>query len=482
MPMQKISAGTNKQAIAFILFILISSIAVYIFTDYYFILLFPFIIAYVWVAILNWKLAYWIFLFTIPLSIQFSLPGTSFSLSLPDEPICWGFFFLFILLFAYKPQIMPQWWWRDPMLLIIAAQFLWLIVAVIFSDVPVLSIKFLAAKAWYLVCFFILPVLVVKEMKDFKLLFILFLVPILVTMIIIILRQAINHFSFSSIGDAVGNLYINHVEYSAVISIFFPFTVAAYLLNRKKSRLLSYGLLMLVLFFLPVIYFTYARAAVLAILFAMIVGVAIRFRLANYIMPVIYVAIVFIFLYFLNNDKYLELRPDYNHTYMHSDYGQHLTATFAGRDLSSMERLYRWIAAIRMSNDRPLVGFGPHAFVYNYKAYTLHSFRTYTSNNKEHSTTHNYFLFMLTEQGWPAMLLYALLIMVFFASAQKIYYRFNDAFYKACTLGLAMAFAAAFVNNFFSELIETHKAGAMFYLIIALLMILDHKSKELQPE
>jgi len=79
------------------------------------------------------------------------------------------------------------------------------------------------------------------------------------------------------------------------------------------------------------------------------------------------------------------------------------------------------------------------------------------------------------------MLLYGLLVAVFFARAQKVYHRFADPFYKTCTLGLAMAFAAAFVNNFFSELIETHKVGAMFYLIIALLIILNEKSKQLNP-
>jgi len=144
-----------------------------------------------------------------------------------------------------------------------------------------------------------------------------------------------------------------------------------------------------------------------------------------------------------------------------------------------MERLYRWIAAVRMSNEHPIVGFGPHSFYYYYKPYALSSFKTYTSNNTEHSTTHNYFLLMLTEQGWPAMLLYGILVMVVLAQAQKTYHRCTDKFYKNCTLGLAMAFAVCFINNFFSELIETHKIGSMFYLTLALLIILDQKSKEI---
>jgi O-antigen ligase len=142
-----------------------------------------------------------------------------------------------------------------------------------------------------------------------------------------------------------------------------------------------------------------------------------------------------------------------------------------------MERLYRWIAAMRMSTDKPLTGFGPNTFYHFYKPYTLPSFQTYTSDNPEKSTTHNYFLFMLADQGWPAMLLYALLVAVVIAQAQKIYHRFDDRFYKLVTLGLVMMFSVNFITNFFSELIETHKIGALFYLNISLLIILDRKSR-----
>lgn len=145
-----------------------------------------------------------------------------------------------------------------------------------------------------------------------------------------------------------------------------------------------------------------------------------------------------------------------------------------------MERLYRWVAGIRMSKDRALTGYGPNAFYYYYKPYAVTSFRTWVSRNLEHSTTHNYFLYMLVEQGWPAMLLYAILVAAVFAQAQKIYLRFKDKFYKNCTLGVAMMFAAGFINNFFSELLETHKVGCLFFLAIALLVVLDKKSRDEQ--
>jgi len=438
----------------------------------------PLIFLYILLVIANWKYAYWALIFCVPFSVQFGLTKT-LSLSLPDEPICWLFSLVFILLIANDPRILPKWWWNNPLLLIILLQFIWLLVSVTLSTVFLLSVKFLLTKIWYLICFFILPVFVFREPRDFKNAFLLFLLPMLATIAVIMYRLATLHFSFSGIGAAVGDLYLNHVEYAAVISIFFPLVCVAYPLTRNSKKRIRIALVILILLFIPVIFFTYARVAILAVLFAMVVGVAVRLKVVNFIMPLLYGMIVVALLFLLKDNRYIDLHPDYYHTTMHSEYGEHISSTFKGGDVSSMERLYRWVAAIRMSVDRPLTGYGPHGFVYNYKPYAVTMFKTFVSNNREHSTTHNYFLYMLTEQGWPAMLLYALLIIVVFAQAQNTYHRFDDRFYKYCTLGLVMAFAASFVNNFFSELIETHKAGALFYLIIALLMILRQRSLEL---
>ena len=85
---------------------------------------------------------------------------------------------------------------------------------------------------------------------------------------------------------------------------------------------------------------------------------------------------------------------------------------------------------------------------------------------------------MLTEQGWPAMILYAILILLIFAKGQRLYHGFKDRFYKLVTMGLIMTIAVGFINNFFSELIETHKVASLFYIPIALLVVLEHKLKQ----
>jgi O-antigen ligase len=425
----------------------------------------------------NWKAAYLLFLFCIPVSYDLILANGSLSTSVPDEPMMWLFLLMFPIVWARNPKMFPDWWWRNPIVLIIVLQYLWLIVAVLYSREQLYSIKFLAAKTWFLVSFIVFPIFVFTKKKDFKWGFYLTVIPIIITILIINARHAALGFHFRKVEKAIGEIYYNHVDYSTVMSMAFPLLWVAYRLVKglPVQRII---LLALIALFAVAIYLTYARAALLAVLFAAIVGIAIRIRLVNFIMPAFYVLLTVLVMYMIKDNKYIDFRPNYERTYMHKHFTDHVIATFKGEDMSSMERLYRWIAAVRMSQDEPVHGFGPNSFYYYYKPYTVTAFKTYVSRNFERSTTHNYFLYMLVEQGWPAMILYAILIMVVLAQAQKIYHRFKDTFYKNCTLGVAMMFGAGFVNNFFSELLETHKVGSLFYLSIALLIVLDRKSRQ----
>ncbi len=443
-------------------------------------LLVPFGIVGVGFAVLNWRSAWFLLIAFIPLSWQLDFAGGRWATSLPDEPMMAAFLGLTIILFIARRQVIPEVYWRNPIMLITAAQFLWLVIAVIFSEEHFVSVKFLLAKCWFLAALFLMPLMIVRTKKDFRLLLKLLFIPVIITTVIIFIRHAQLKFGFRTIEKAIFDIYFNHVDYSTILSMIFPVAVAAY--PRTKHWKKPYRLLFLgcIIFLLPAIYLTYARAAMLALIFALVIVLAIRIKMVQWITPLFYLFIGLILAFMIHNKRYLDLYPNYDKTYSHGTFSDHMIATFKGQDMSSAERIYRWIAGIRMSTDRPLTGVGPNAFYEYYKPYAVTSFRTWVSRNEERSTTHNYFLFMLVEQGWPAMILYGILIMVLFVQAQRTYHRFRDPFWRAATLGIAGTIAASFINNFFSELIETHKVGAFWYLALALLIVLDAKSRQLK--
>jgi O-antigen ligase len=442
----------------------------------------PFAFLFLLLTGVNWKTAFWVLLFSIPLSIDFSFFNKSLSTSVPDEPMMWLFLLLLMFLIAKKPSSITREWVSNPIVTIITLQFLWMIVAVCCSRMHLVSVKFMFAKLWFLASFFIIPQFIFTDKKDFKRGFLLLVIPVYGTVLWVFARHALLGFSFRRIEKAIGDIYFNHVDYSTVMSMIYPLLWVAVPLTKGKNPVLRGILWTAIIFMLPAIYFTYARAAILAVVFSIVLGITIRYKLAHLIMPAFYGVIALAMVYMINDNKYVDFRPDYQHTFMRKKFIDHIVATFRGQDMSSMERLYRWVAAVRMSKDEPIKGYGPNTFYYYYKPYGVPMFKTYVSRNFEKSTSHNYFLYMLVEQGWPAMLLYAALVLVVIAQAQKTYHRFKDRFYKYCTLGVAMMFGAGFINNFFSELIETHKVGSLFYLSVALIVILSMKSKQMEKE
>jgi O-antigen ligase len=437
------------------------------------------------VLIFDWKLAYWLLIASIPFAIEYALMDDgSLSTTIPDEPMMWLFVLIFAVMYIRKPTILPEWFWRNRLVLIMVLQYLWTIVAVIYSKETTISIKFLAAKTWFLVSFIVIPCIIFRDRKDFKKAFLYFFFPLLTTMIIIMYRHSTRDFLFYKINRAIGALYYNHVDYSTVISMFFPALCIAYHLSKGKKKWLRITLFILILFFLAAIYFTYARAAMIAVLFAGFMGFALKKKIIRLVMPGFYVVMLSLLAYVISDGHYIKYRPSFENTYMRKDFVDHMVATFKGQDMSSMERVYRWIAGIRMSKFEPITGYGPNSFYFYYKPYALNMFHTYVSRNYERSTAHNYYLYMLVEQGWPAMILYAILIVAFYAQAQKIYNRFRskDHFYANVTMAVTMMFSAGFINNFFSDLIETHKVGGLFYLCIAMMIVLERKSRVFQDQ
>jgi O-antigen ligase len=219
----------------------------------------------------------------------------------------------------------------------------------------------------------------------------------------------------------------------------------------------------------------------MGVIFALGTWLFIRLKWMHQAMLIFFALVLSAVLWLSQNNTYLNYKPKFEKTIMHESLEDHIMATIQGTDISSAERYYRWIAAIRMSQDRPITGVGPNNFYDYYKSYTITSFRTWVSRNFERSTTHNYFLFMLVEQGYPAMILYAAMIWSIFFFGQRLYHRLSDKGEKIIVISVICMLASLFINNFFSELLETDKIGSLFLLGIAVLVIFDLKKSPKYP-
>lgn len=425
----------------------------------------------------NIELPFHLLLITIPLSFPLSkvLP---IELDFPDELLQLIVTVLILFYFIKKRVVYSLDFLKHPFTILVIASFVWTGVCTMASSDVGLSSKFFMKKVWYLVPFFFFAFGYFFRKRNLGIGFWGMFVTLTAIVLSVMYKAKGAGFSFTDVHDPIQPFFINHVMYGSMISCFFFAILGAYWTGRKGS-VYRFVLLLSILLYLVAIYFSYSRGAWGATLFGLGMMVLVRMKLAKYAMPAFYAVVLVFVLWMAQDNRYLQYRPRFEKTIMHEDLMDHLMATIQGTDISSAERYYRWIATLRMSQDYPVFGVGPNMFYDNYPTYGITEYKTWVSRNIERSTTHNYFLFMLAEQGFVGLILYAVLILVLFWRAQNIYWSCASKQDKQVVLAVIGMLAAVFVNNFFSELLETDKVGSLFYLGLAILVVFDLKNRKL---
>ena len=146
-----------------------------------------------------------------------------------------------------------------------------------------------------------------------------------------------------------------------------------------------------------------------------------------------------------------------------------------------MERVYRWVAAVKMSHERPYMGVGSGNFYNYYKSYTVTDFQTYISDNEERSTVHNYYLLMLVEQGWIGLIIFLVLTFAVFIFGEYIYFKMDHAADKHAVMILLLVMFSVIINLLLSDMLESDKVGPFFFMVISLLVLFDLSIVSMKP-
>ncbi len=432
----------------------------------------PFGVAIAYVAVLDFSKIYYLLIAMLPLSAEITLPG-GFGTNLPSEPLMIG---LMLVWFFYSLSTINKKVDRPfldhPIIVWLLLHIIWIGIATIFASIPIYSIKFFLAKIWYLAAFVFMTRIIVQKFEDQKILFWCLFIPLTFVCLQTLLRHAALGFSFEDVNKTMGPFFRNHVDYAVMLVVFFPFLIAA----RKWYR--SGGLIKAIIdlgiiAFVAGIFFSYTRTAMGALLLIPIGYYMFKFRLTKLAVGAALSILIFFVASSAIDNNYLKFAPNFEKTIYHTDFEDHLTATLQGEDVSFMERVHRWVAAVRMSGDRWLTGFGPSNFYFHYKQYTVSDFETYVSDNPEKSTTHNYFLMVLAEQGIIGLFIFGGFCIAIFIIGERIYFQTPEGFERDYMMAVLLSLYIIMINLMMSDLIETDKIGSLFFINVTLLVIQD---------
>ena len=420
---------------------------------------------------------FWWWLWVLPLSTELAITD-SLSLDFPGEPLLILLTGAILLLLLSRRFSLPASLFKSSLLIPILLHLFWIGITILFSREPVLSVKYLLAKCWYILPLIILPTVLLQHYRHWQQMALALTIPMLLVVVQSILRHATHGFSFEGIKYTLDPFFRNHVNYSGMLACVMPIGIAVYLLTSdlRKRRMI---LIALVIASLGLI-LAYSRGAWLVAFAGWLVYWLIKRKWMVHALVAGSIMVVLALAWLLQQNRFLQYRPDFTTTIFHTDFTDHMAATLAMKDVSNAERFYRWTAGIAMTAEEPLTGFGPNSFYLHYKPYAANLFRTWVSNNPDHSSVHNYYLLLALEQGLPGLCFFVLIVFAALYRAQYLFHRLQTQWYRYAAMIAGVMLSMIALLNTMSDLIETDKIGGLFWLCMGVLIALEVKLKEEQ--
>lgn len=440
-------------------------------------LLIPFGFLAILTGVMDYRLIFLTLWFTIPFSIEVDLPG-GFSTDFPDEPLMWVCCFLLPVFIYLNHRKLRFDFVFHPLLVILFIHLAWIILTSVTAQEPIIALKFTLAKCWYLVCCILLPLWLFRDLDDVRKWSRWLLTSLGITIVIILARHALTGFSFDTINNAVIPIYRNHVDYACCLALLLPF---AWMMRNWSERVIEKWLYTgLILVILAGIYFSYTRAAWACVPFAIAMVYIIRLRLMRILIPIALGCGILVVGWLQKDNRYLEFSPNYDRAITHKHFGDMLSATSKLEDISTVERLYRWIGGYYMVKEKPILGFGPGGFYPAYHAYTDRHFSTYVSDNPEHSGIHNYYLMTAVEQGLPGLLIWIILVAAVIIYGENLYKRLPKGKYRELLMVALVSFSCNLIILMVNDTVETDKIGTFLFICIALLIWIEMQTSSKQ--
>ncbi len=207
-------------------------------------LLFPLALVLAFQVLVDYEKIYLLLFLCIPLSTEVFLTD-HLATDLPTEPLIVGLMLIYFLVVISNPlQINPK-YIKHPLSMLLLGHLGWIAITTFTSANIGFSFKFFLAKVWYTVTFFYLAGHIIRDQKKIHLILWLVAVPLTLATIKVIIHHATLEFGFKTINIACPPFFRNHVNYAAILSVFFPFLWFLY--KWDYNRLYEGGLCGLVI-------------------------------------------------------------------------------------------------------------------------------------------------------------------------------------------------------------------------------------------
>jgi putative inorganic carbon (hco3(-)) transporter len=440
--------------------------------------LLPIAVGLILVAFFSFDTFVFSIVFFTPLAVTLKDLGlnSDVDLSIPTEPFMAAVLLVLPIYQLYSNFITKE-ILRHPITKIIFLQLGWMIFTTFTSEMPLVSMKYVIARMWFLAtAYFMMAYLFnKKESNIFKFIW-LYVIPLTGVAIWITMQHAAYNFD-EHVADWIPDPFYNdHTAYAAALALYIPPLIGFLFLKRFSffQKSVASGCLAVLCF---AVVTSYTRAAWVGLAAAVVLLFFFAFKIKFRTILITVISFVGIFLIFQTQILILLNR---NNTASGKDASQNVESiSNIKTDDSNIERLNRWSCAWKMFQQRPLVGWGPGTYMFQYAPFQKTSEKSLISTNAgTNGNSHSEYLGPLSEQGILGIVwVFALLIVVYNTGFNTVY-NAKDKRQRILALLILTGLTTYFVHGFLNNFLDTDKLAIPFWGFIAAVVVLDLKQKE----
>ena len=406
----------------------------------------------------------------LPLSINLKALEAGLAISLPAEPLLIGIMVLFFAKMLYDGKYDKR-ISHHPIAIVIYCMFAWMLVTTITSEMPVVSLKFILSRLWFVIPAFFLCAILFKKPKNIHWFIWLYIAALCIVCVYTIIHHAQFGFDGDSAHWVMTPFYNDHTAYGAALAIYLILALTYVFLPGIKTsrRLIIIGVVALLS---VALLFSNCRAAWLSVIAALAVLICVLLKIKFRWIATAVVVLVGLFLAFQNQ---IIDALEKNNQDASGDLVENIQSiTNISTDASNLERINRWQSAFRLFNERPVFGWGPGTYQFVYAPYQMSKEKTIISTNAgDGGNAHSEYFGPLAEQGIVGSILVLILVIVTVYHGMKAYKRCKNRQAKTLVLGATLAFISYFVHGLLNNFMDTDKLAVPVWSLAALIAAID---------
>jgi len=412
--------------------------------------------------------------FFVPLSIPLSrlVEGLSIDMHLPTEPLLAGLLLLFVLKYLRGDRIDLK-VLRHPVTLAIYFHLAWLFITTLTSSDILVSLKMLVSRLWFIAGFYLVATQVFRKEKNMQTYVWLFVMAFSG----VIVYTLLNHAQYGLDNQMMAHrasapFYKDHTSYGATLGFLLPVLVALFLLIKRGDLNTRFLMVLLILLFIFATVVSYTRATWISILASAGIWALIKLKV-RFEFVLVGFAILVGFFFSIRTDLMVKLEQ--NRVESSGEFSEHVQSiSNISTDQSNLERINRWSCAYRMWKDKPLFGFGPGTYQFEYGPYQRSYEKTRISTDfGTRGNAHSEYLGPLSESGALGLLSILLVIGTTFYTGIRVYFSSKKRSIRIFSLAVLTGLSSYYLHGLLNNFLDTDKISVLFWGYSAMLVAMD---------